>query len=91
MDKRLHALEITNYAITFANESNVGIKKLMKKWDDPIGMMTQNAQLYIDMNNEYIAVLSRIAELLEIKCKHPKKDHDICKGVKYCMNCNTDL
>ncbi len=24
-------------------------------------------------------------------CKHPKKDHDICDGTKYCMNCNLTL
>jgi len=24
-------------------------------------------------------------------CSHPKKDHDACGGVKYCMNCNITL
>ena len=27
----------------------------------------------------------------KIVCRHPKKDHDICDGQKYCMNCNANL
>jgi len=91
MDKRLRAFEIAKYTISFANKSNLGIKKLIKEWNDPTSIMTRCAELYIDMNNDYSSIFSRIAELLVIKCKHPKKDHDICKGVKYCMNCNSDL
>ncbi len=29
--------------------------------------------------------------LTKIVCTHPKKDHDIADGQKYCMNCNKDL
>lgn len=43
---------------------------------------------------EEISNLEMLLKLLDknsSKCKHPKKDHDRCNGVLYCMNCNTDL
>lgn len=27
----------------------------------------------------------------KIVCRHPKKDHDIADGQKYCMGCNANL
>lgn len=27
----------------------------------------------------------------KIACRHPKKDHDVADGQKYCMNCNANL
>lgn len=43
--------------------------------------------------NEKIIIsnLKLIKKQLIPKCRHPKNMQDTCKGVKYCMNCNTDL
>ncbi len=38
-----------------------------------------------------IANLKLIRTELIPNCKHPKKMQDTCAGVKYCMDCNTDL
>ena len=35
--------------------------------------------------------LKLIRNELVPKCTHPKKMQDTCGGVKYCMDCNTDL
>lgn len=35
-----------------------------------------------------IFTISRVKQII---CTHTKKDHDICDGVKYCMNCNLTL
>lgn len=36
-------------------------------------------------------VIPTIEKLKQNVCTHPKKDHDICNGAKYCMNCNLSL
>jgi len=45
-----------------------------------------------DVQQEELRVIQYIINTIEkIKqefCKHPKKDHEICDGKKYCMNCN---
>ncbi len=38
-----------------------------------------------------IGVFKILRKEIAPNCKHPKKMHDICKGQKYCMNCNMDL
>lgn len=44
-----------------------------------------------DSENTAISNLKLIREQLIPNYKHPKKMQDICVGVKYCMDCNTDL
>ena len=53
----------------------------------------------VDMFSEFLSkeiqYLEKILQYEEKsnskKCKHPKKDHDNCDGILYCMNCNEDL
>lgn len=44
-----------------------------------------------DSEKTIISNLKLIREQLIPNCKHPKKMQDTCGGVKYCMDCNTDL
>jgi len=44
-----------------------------------------------DLENIAISNLKLIREQLIPNCKHPKKMQDTCGGIKYCMDCNTDL
>lgn len=38
-----------------------------------------------------IGVFEILRKEIAPNCKHPKKMQDMCKGQKYCMNCNMDL
>jgi len=44
---------------------------------------------------EELRFLKEVIKLNEIIkqsiCPHPKKDLDVCAGVRYCMNCNATL
>lgn len=44
-----------------------------------------------DSEKTIISNLKLIRKQLIPNCKHPKKMQDTCGGVKYCMDCNTDL
>jgi len=51
----------------------------------------------VDMLSEFLSeemqYLDSVIKFVKnpTKCKHPKKDHDRCGNVWYCMNCNSDL
>ena len=45
----------------------------------------------VDCDQRTIDNLKLIKKEIVPNCKHPKKMHDVCKGQKYCMNCNMDL
>ena len=51
----------------------------------------------VDMFSEFLSkeiqYLEKVIKYMEppSKCKHPKKFHDKCDDVWYCMNCNSDL
>jgi len=70
---------------------NLFLKKLIKKWDDDADLMSRCAKLQISVNDSYMKALRIIINLLAVNCKHPKKMQDTCAGVKYCMNCNSEL
>lgn len=44
-----------------------------------------------DSEKTIISNLKLIRKQLIPNCIHPKKMQDTCGGVKYCMDCNTDL
>lgn len=51
----------------------------------------------VDMFSEFLSkeiqYLEKVIKYMEnpSSCKHPKKYHDKCGEVLYCMNCNQDL
>jgi hypothetical protein len=45
----------------------------------------------IERMTHEISVFKILRKEIAPDCKHPKEMHDICKGQKYCMNCNMDL
>jgi hypothetical protein len=58
------------------------------------GMATSIAS-FLQGDVDYLYAIKRelLPEQARIKivCRHPKKDHDIADGQKYCMNCNANL
>jgi len=53
-----------------------------------VSVMSEEQQTELKMLQDAITVIGRVKQLL---CSHPKKDHDTCEGIKYCMNCNLTL
>ncbi len=68
------------------------MEDLRKEWNyNTFEEATGIVKVIFDFDKTTIANLQAIREQLVPKCKHPKKMHDVCKGQKYCMNCNMDL
>ena len=75
------------------------IQDLLYEWrNDNEDVVSRNAKLLVRLQQTDLDWLQRIKKQLlpeqhrtKIVCKHPKKDHDVCEGQKYCMNCNADL
>ena len=93
------AITILDLLIDTKGEVKSGIMDLLFKWGyDGQDVMNRNAKMIISGIQNDIEWLQGIKnELLpeqhrtKIVCRHPKKDHDVCAGQKYCMNCNADL
>lgn len=68
-------------------------QELIDKWDDPKDIAQRSAELLKKTHQTYARAAFVTLAMLEKKsgCKHPKKYHDICEGIKYCCNCNEDL
>lgn len=87
----LKANEISKFMIL---ESYIQIKhldKLIKKWDDPQDIATRSAVALRKVHRLYAGFILQILNEIKTNCKHPKKMHDTCDGIIYCMNCNFDL
>lgn len=52
---------------------------------------TEITKVLVRADQRVIDNLKQIKNEILPKCKHPKKMQDICKGQKYCMQCNMDL
>ncbi len=92
MNKQFNAQSLAKYSIFYGYRHNLFLNELIKKWDDSTDLATRCAQMQVEMNNQYMAVLVIILKMFSVKCKHPKKYHDKTKdGQWYCMNCNSDL
>lgn len=52
---------------------------------------TRLYEMLLSLSKTDIHNLETVRKQLVPECEHPKKMHDICKGQKYCMACNTDL
>jgi len=48
-------------------------------------------KVLVEADQRVIDNLILIKKEIVPNCKHPKKMQDICKGQKYCMECNLDL
>jgi hypothetical protein len=68
------------------------MEELRRKWDyNTFEEATGIEKLIFNADKIAIANLQAIREQLVPNCKHPLKMRDVCKGQKYCMNCNMDL
>lgn len=85
------AIKVTNILIESHIRNSNGIEKLVKDWkeDSPKSLAMSIASVHDDVAKCLIFIKKLLEE--KPKCKHPKKMQDICKGQRYCMNCNEDL
>jgi len=74
-------------------EKKMNLKRDLSKpennWGNGIVGSTVQIQL-TSLTNE-IAWLQILKKETAPDCKHPPEMHDMCKGQKYCMDCNMDL
>ena len=75
-----------------------GILDLTQSWNKDKDMVSSMANKMADglqIDLEWLQAIKRqlLPEQHRIKivCRHPKKDHDIADGQKYCMGCNQYL
>ena len=82
------AIEICDYLIEAHLRNSAGIRDKVKDWHHApkdLGMVI--AEVHEDVAKCIFAIKKRI----QPNCKHPKKMRDKCKGVEYCMECNSDI
>ena len=62
------------------------------EWNDPKDIAQRAAELMKKIHMMYGRGAFEVLQLIQNKCKHPKKMRDLCKdGTIYCMDCNGDL
>jgi len=66
------------------------MEEFKNNWDYKTEVV-EIAKTMIKYDETVIYNLEKIKSELIPNCKHPKKMHDTCAGVKYCMSCNMDL
>jgi len=74
----------------------IGFQDKSQSWNignEPIFLPI--VDLFSEFLSKEIQYLDKVIQYMEkgklSTCKHPKKDHDKCGDVWYCMNCNEDL
>jgi hypothetical protein len=77
-------------------KTNILRPEVLGESDEPvIQSLRRTMTKILDSDVEWLQAIKR--QILpdqhrtKIVCRHPKKDHDICDGQKYCMNCNANL
>ena len=88
--KLIEANNICKSIIKYSSSSIEYYEELIKEWK-PKSISVQVATMLRDTNQFYLKKISEILENIKVDCKHPKKMRDKCKGVVYCMDCNSDL
>ena len=79
--------------IEFHADRAKGMRELCGNWGEDSKVKGLGLEV-AKVDDDVIKALTAIKECLVVKksgCKHPKKYHDICDGIKYCCNCNEDL
>jgi hypothetical protein len=65
---------------------------LIDKWNDPKDAIQRAAVIILKIHQMYGREAFEVFQMLQNKCKHPKKMRDLCAdGTIYCMDCNGDL
>ncbi len=65
---------------------------LIDKWNEPQDVAQRAAVVIKEIHEMYGRVAFTVFQMLQNKCKHPKKMRDLCAdGTIYCMDCNADL
>lgn len=93
------AVRDLNLLIEYKKHIKSSMLDLLYEWrNDNEDVVSRNTKLLVRLQQTDLDWLQGIKRQLlpeqhrtKIVCKHPKKDHDVCDGQKYCMNCNVDL
>lgn len=84
------AIAILDWIIANKNKTNRELyEPELKNAQYDLG--TRLYEMLLGISKTDIHNLETARKQLVPECKHPKRMHDICKGQKYCMACNTDL
>jgi len=85
------AIKIINYTIEKKIQLKNGFTDPAKPWNyGEVNLSGLSGQIG-RMLNEDVKILEFIRAHISTKCRHPKKMRDICDGVEYCMDCNSDI
>ena len=92
------AIQAIDILLENKQEVRAGMLDPTKSWNKEKDMVSSMANTMANTLQKDIDWLQAIKRQLlpeqhrtKIVCRHPKKDHDICGGQKYCMNCNANL
>jgi len=99
MKRGFNSLKAVNFSLEILLELEYVFEHKIKMFDENTQGTTESFSSLVktmkEEQKEELRVLQNIiliiTRLKQEFCKHPKKDHDICKGIKYCMNCNLTL
>jgi len=82
------AIEICDHLIEAHLRNSAGMRETVKDWDSG----TKDLGILIAEVHEDVAkCIFAIKKNIQPNCKHPKKMRDTCKGIEYCMECNSDI
>ena len=75
-----------------------GLLDPIQQWNKDEDIVSRMVKMMADRLQNDLEWLQAIKRQLlpeqqrtKIVCRHPKKDHDVSDGQKYCMGCNMDL
>lgn len=85
------ALQLTEWFLERNVEFHKGLLDPEQPWRKANDAARKMTSVLAEMIERDSKVLRAIRKELTGNCKHPKRMHDMCRGQKYCMNCNMDL
>lgn len=86
------AIRICDHLIKTHYKNAVGMEEMIKKEMDPNDGPGSLGMAIVNTHRDVAKALELLKSfIVKPDCKHPKKMHDKCDGVLYCMQCNEDL
>jgi hypothetical protein len=85
------AIKIIDYTIERKIELQKGFTDPSKPWNYGGVNLSQFSEQLSRMFGDDVKILELIRAQISTKCTHPKNMRDICNGVEYCMDCNSDI
>ena len=82
------AIKICDHLIESHLRNSTGIRNKVKDWT---GETKELGIVIAEVHEDVAKCIFAIKKRIQPNCKHPKKMRDKCKGVEYCMECNSDI